>query len=164
MTTVASDGGLRARLEELAAAWKNSPNERVESCGDELEDALVRAVPPKPDEILAVLVRDLRETFEGWDAIDVDDRNALTSKWRKLLAAVPRPAPVWQPIDVIPEALKDGSRFLGGYHHAVYGWLWDGARFHSEDRYGSRELYAVMDSGGTPTYFLPLPSAPGEGQ
>lgn len=59
---------------------------------------------------------------------------------------------LWKPIGTAP---KDGTRFLGGFVHKTYGWQWDGCRFY-EDKYHP-EGYFVLEGGGKPTHWLPLP-------
>jgi hypothetical protein len=48
-------------------------------------------VEASADSVLSVIVKDLRGLNMRWCDVDVDDRNALTGKWRSLLSP-PRPA------------------------------------------------------------------------
>lgn len=64
-------------------------------------------------------------------------------------------AEAWQPIATAP---KDGTApIVGGCHHPVYGWLWGSIRHYDPDIDGG---YWVMDGGGVPTHWRPLPAPP----
>jgi hypothetical protein len=85
--------------------------------------------------------------IDGTLYLEAQEAADMLDAFADLLA---RPPQGWQPIETGP---RDGSRFLGGYHHRIYGWLWDGARHYSETGY-------ILDSGGTPTHWQPLPLPP----
>ena len=85
----------------------------------------------------------------GWK-ICADELDAL-------IARLPPAETGWQPIATAP---KDGTRFVGGCHHKIYGWIWASCQFYQDDKYGMREPYAVMDGGGEPTYWMPIPAPP----
>lgn len=59
-----------------------------------MTDPLIPVSPPRHalDQLLAVIVKDLRSLPLAWADTDVDDRNALISKWRAVLAAGPQEA------------------------------------------------------------------------
>ena len=86
---------------------------------------------------------------------------ALVERLRNVLRsrdAAPR-VEGWQPIETCPHR-TDETRFLGGCYHKVYGWTWASCRFYTDDKYGNRTPYAVMDGGGEPTHWAAVPAAP----
>ena len=78
----------------------------------------------------------------------------ILATWADRLDQIAAQMPAWQPIETAP---KDGTQFVGGFHHENYGWVWDKCRFFDEDKHGSRMVYAVMDLGGEPTHWYPAP-------
>lgn len=66
----------------------------------------------------------------------------------------------WLPIATLPPHLKkNNARFLGGWRHRVYGWLWDYAHWHA-DAHHYNGGYFVMGNGGDPSHWLKLPPPP----
>lgn len=94
----------------------------------------------------------------GYYPIYADDRflDSLTRAEADTLIAALNP---WRPIASAPTELKDGRRFLGGWQHRVYGWLWSWARW-QDDKHVEGGGYFVMGEGGEPTHYLPLPAPP----
>lgn len=85
-----------------------------------------------------------------------DNNRQVKALFDARVGALPSPLDGWQDISSAP---KDGSRFLGGRFHRLYGWTWNGAR-HYDDGPLESPSYFVMDSGGEPSHHLPLPPPP----
>lgn len=75
---------LYAKEQEDAKPWVGEASVEADVHAALMELATLRR-PAHDDDVLSVIVKDLRELQQPWAAVDVDDRNALAAKWRALM-------------------------------------------------------------------------------